>query len=120
MLGWHQTTAFLILASSFACAQLTIENPKHIDISDQRAQLIFLTTLRVVESEFHSAGSLENKFRLRLVLGQAAERFTIDDPLGNGSVYMERWNEGKFAVVAMRLADFPPVAPLTQQPVISA
>jgi hypothetical protein len=41
---------------------------------------------------------------MRLVLGEKAERFTIDDPSGNGTIYLEKWNEGKFAVAAMRLA----------------
>ena len=35
---------------------------------------------------------------------EKAERFTIDDPSGNGTIYLEKWNEGKFAVAAMRLS----------------
>ncbi len=41
---------------------------------------------------------------MRLVLGEKAERFTIDDPSGNGTIYLEKWNEGRFGVAAMRLA----------------
>ncbi len=94
----------MLLGSSLLNAQLVIENPKHLDVSEQRAQAVFLTTIRVMEREFHSEGALENMFRMRLVLGEKPERFTIDDPLGNGTVYMERWSEGKFAVTAMRLS----------------
>src|SRR5262249_28450071 len=53
---------------------------------------------------FHAPGALENKFHMKLVLGQTPERFTIDDPAGNGTLYLERWNEFKFATVTMRLA----------------
>jgi len=104
MLALHRTTALLLLGSSLVRAQLVIENPKHLEVPEQRAQAVFLTTMRVMEKEFHSQGTLENTFRLRLVLGEKPERFTIDDPSGNGTVYMERWNEGKFAVTAMRLS----------------
>lgn len=104
MLAMHRTTVLLLLASSLVQAQLVLENPKHLDVPEHQAQAIFLTTMRVMESEFHSPGTLENTFRMRLVLGEKPERFTIDDPSGNGTVYMERWNEGRFAVTAMRLA----------------
>src|SRR5205085_10320575 len=98
-------TSVLLLAASFAArAQLTVENPRHLDFPEQQAQVLFMTTNRVLESEFHSPGALENTFHVRLVLGEKAERFTIDDAFGNGSIYLEKWNEGKFAVSAMRLA----------------
>ena len=104
MLALHRTTALLLLGSSLVRAQLVIENPKHLEVPEQQAQAVFLTTMRVMEKEFHSQGALENTFRMRLVLGEKPERFTIDDASGNGTVYMERWNEGKFAVTAMRLS----------------
>jgi len=104
MLAVHLMSVFLLAASSLAWAQLVIENPGHLDMPEQQAQLLFLTTNRVLESEFHSPGALENAFRMKLVLGEKAERFTIDDSSGNGTIYLEKWNEGKFAVAAMRLA----------------
>jgi hypothetical protein len=104
MLTWHRTTIFVMVASSLVQSQLVIENPKHLEISEPQAQALYLTTTRVMEEEFHSPGTLENRFRMRLVLGQKPERFTIDDPSGNGSIYLEKWNGGKFAVAAMRLA----------------
>lgn len=71
---------------------------------EQQVHALFLNINRVMEAEFHSPGNLETKFRVRLVLGQPQERFTIDDPFGNGTIYLERWNEGRFAVSTMRLA----------------
>jgi len=80
------------------------KTPSIWTVPEQQAQVLFLTTNRVVEAEFHAPGTLENTFRMRLVLGEKAERFTIDDPSGNGTIYLEKWNEGRFAVAAMRLA----------------
>jgi len=104
MLRWHRTIAFLLTASSCLSAQLTVENPKKLDVSEAQIQTMFLNITRVMEAEFHSPGALALSFRVRLVLGETPERFTIDDPYGNGTIYMERWNEGKFAVSTMRLA----------------
>ena len=104
MWSWHRTMALLMVAGAMARAQLTIENPKHVEVSEQDAQVVFLTTARVIETEFRSPGTLENKFHVKLVLGQPGERFTIDDPSGNGTIYLERWNDGKFAVALMRLS----------------
>jgi hypothetical protein len=57
-----------------------------------------------MEKEFNAHGVLENRFHMKLVLGQTPERFTIDDPAGNGTLYLERWNEFKFTTTTMRLA----------------
>jgi hypothetical protein len=97
-------TATLVLASSSLPAQLKIENPKRLDVPEHLAQALFLTTSRMMEAEFHSPGSAENQLRMRLVLGETPERLIEDDPFGNGTIYLERWNENKFAFAAMRLA----------------
>lgn len=115
MFALRPTTILLLLASSLVRAQLVLENPKHLDVPEPQAQALFLTTMRVMETEFHAPGALENSFKVRLVLGEKAERFTIDDPYGNGTVYMERWNEGRFAVSAMRLAIQHLLAPARQK-----
>jgi hypothetical protein len=104
MSAWRGTIAWLVLASSFVGAQLTIENPKHVEVPEQQAQALFLVTERVMESEFHNPGSLENRFRMKLVLGQTPERFTVDDAQGNGTLFLDKWDDGKFTVAAMRLA----------------
>jgi hypothetical protein len=74
MLAVHWTSVLLVAASSLVRAQLVIENPRHLDVPEQQAQVLFQTTTRVLESEFHSPGALENIFRMRLVLGEKAER----------------------------------------------
>lgn len=104
MSACYRTAVLLLFASSLLRAQLAIENPSHLDVSESQAQALFLTTTRVMEKEFNAPGALENKFRMKLVLGQTPERFTIDDPAGNGTLYLERWNEFKFTATTMRLA----------------
>lgn len=111
--------ALLVAASAWAHGQLTIENPKRIEIAEPQAQTIFLNINRVMESEFHSPGSLDSKFRVRLVLGEKDERFTIDDAFGNGTVYLSKWNEGRFAVSTMRLALQHLLGPERQNKVLS-
>ena len=93
-----------LLTSSFLRAQLTIENPKHLEVPELEAQTLFLNINRVVEKEFPSHESPENKLHVRLVLGESQERFTIDNSSGDGTVYLERWDTGKFATSTMRLA----------------
>ena len=104
MLVWRRTTVLLLVACAWTQAQLVLENPKHLKVPEQQAQALFLTTTRVMEREFNVPGALENKFRMKLVLGEAQERYTIDDAQGNGTLYLERWNEYKFTNVTMRLA----------------
>ena len=115
MLACYRTAVLLLFASSLLSAQLAIENPKHLDVSEPQAQALFLTTTRVMEKEFNAPGALENKFHMKLVLGQTPEQFTIDDPAGNGTLYLERWNEFKFTATTMRLAIQQLLVPERQQ-----
>jgi len=48
MLAMHRTTVLFLLASSMMRAQLVLENPKHLDVPEQQAQVLFLTTARVL------------------------------------------------------------------------
>ena len=115
MLAWQRTTWLLLLTSSLVRAQQTIENPKHLNVPESQAQALFVTTTRVMEREFNAPGALENKFHMKLVIGEKPERFTIDDPAGNGTLYLERWNESKFTTVTMRLAIQQLLVPERQQ-----
>jgi hypothetical protein len=115
MLAWQRTTWLLLLTSSLVRAQLAIENPKHLNMPESQAQALFVTTTRVMEKEFNAPGALENKFHMKLVIGEKPERFTIDDVAGNGTLYLERWNEFKFTTVTMRLAIQQLLVPERQQ-----
>lgn len=111
----HCFTALLVLACPSLQSQLTIENPKHLEVPEHLAQALFLTASRITEAEFHSPASRENRPRMRLVLGQTPERLIEDDQFGNGTMYLEQWNENKFAFAAMRLAVLRIVGPKRQE-----
>src|SRR5262249_55326415 len=115
MSACHRTTVLLLLASSLMQGKLEIVNPKHLDVPAAPALALFQSTTRIMEKEFNVPGAFENKFHMRLVLGQTSERFTIDDPAGNGTLYLERWNEFKFTATTMRLAVQQLLVPERQQ-----
>jgi hypothetical protein len=74
--------------------RLTIVNPRHYDVPEDRVRVLFLTTCRVVAEEFHRHPS-EIDLTLTLVIGDKSERSMID-PAGHLALYMDHWSEGKF------------------------
>lgn len=84
--------------------QLVIENPMHLSVPEDRARVLLSISQRVVEEQFHLRPSRASKFQLKLVLGQENERYIEDDQTGIPTVYLVKWNEGKFALSALRLA----------------
>ena len=64
--------AFLLLVCPLL-AQVTIENPDHLDVPEQKVQILFHTTCQVVAREFHIHKG-EQEFPLVLVLGDPRER----------------------------------------------
>jgi hypothetical protein len=74
--------------------RVTIVNPQHREIPEDRVRVLFLTTCRVVAEEFHRHPS-EVNLKLTLVMGDKNER-SMTDVNGHLAVYMDRWNEGKF------------------------
>ena len=75
-------------------AELTIVNPNHIDIPDQRARALLLTTCRSVADEFHQKPE-HVEITMTLVLGDRDERYSIDKK-GRLTMYLVRWDVGKF------------------------
>jgi hypothetical protein len=93
---------FLLLVCPLL-GQVTIKNPDHLEIPDQKVQILFHTTCQVVGREFHiRKGELE--FPLLLVLGDPNERYTSDEEHHLYTVYLFRWNEAQFVASSMRLA----------------
>ena len=74
--------------------RLTIVNPHHYDVPEDRVRILFLTTCRVVAEQFHRHPS-EVDLKLTLVIGDKSERSMIDQE-GHLALYMDRWSEGKF------------------------
>ena len=81
-------------ASSPAAARLTIVNPHHLEVPEDRVRVLLLTTCRVVAEEFHRHSD-EVDLRVTLVLGDPDERSMVDQQ-GNLTLYMDHWNQGKF------------------------
>ena len=81
-------------ADAPAAARVTIVNHQHQEVPEARVRVLLLTTCRVVAEEFHRHPD-EVDLKLTLVIGDRDERSMIDKD-GNLSLYMDRWNEGKF------------------------
>ena len=44
----------LLITSSLSVAQLSVENPKHLDYPEAKAKVLLSTACRVVAEEFHA------------------------------------------------------------------
>jgi hypothetical protein len=89
--------------TSLGIAQLTIANPKHLDLPEHRARVLLIETCRVVANEFHVHNSSDLEYSLTLVLGEKNEGYGIDNE-GKVTLYLQQWSESKFVDAATRLA----------------
>jgi hypothetical protein len=102
--------ALVLLGCSPAAAQVTISNPQHLQVPEDKVQILFRTACQVVAEEFHvHRSALE--FPLTLVLGDSKERFTEDEEHQAYTIYLHHWDEARFAVSALRLANLRLVPP---------
>lgn len=82
-------------------AQVTIVNPQRLDVPEQRAQIIYRTTLRVLAETFETDTPVP--FPITLDLGDANEHYSADEDAGVHEIHLTQWNEKKFAISVMRL-----------------
>jgi hypothetical protein len=82
-------------------AQVLFENPQRLDIPQQRAEVIYQTTLRVLGETFDTEA---RPFPVTLVLGEETEQYVDNEDEGIYSIHLTRWDEKKFAISVMRLA----------------
>jgi hypothetical protein len=92
-----------LLTTSSSLAQLTIANPKHLDVPQERAKVLLTETCRVVAKEFHVRNFSDIEYPLTLVLGEQDEGYGIDKQ-GKITLYLRQWSEMKFVVWATRVA----------------
>jgi hypothetical protein len=93
---------FIVLASVLGSGQITIDNPKHLDIPEGRAKVLLNVACKVVGEKFHrNPANLE--FPVILVLGQPWH-YTADADNGVYAIYLETWDDTRFASSAMMLA----------------
>ncbi len=83
-------------------AQITIVNPQRLQVPDQRAEVIYRTTLRVLAETFET--DPPKPFPITLKLGDADEHYNADEDSGVHEIHLAYWNEKKFAISVMRLA----------------
>src|ERR1700747_1210691 len=94
----------IVLANSLAFAELTIDNPKHLDVPEEKARVLLRLACRAIAKEFHSREQLKAEVDFRLVLGEKDERYGINEQTGGSTLYLQEWNETKFTTAAIRLA----------------
>jgi len=93
----------ILTASSPTAAQLTVINPKHLEVPEEKAGILLRTACEVVAGEFHVSDASDLKFGLTLVLGEVEEHYTADEGTRSYTLYLKEWEEFKFATLAMRL-----------------
>ncbi len=94
----------IVLANSLAFAELTIDNPRHLDVPEEKARVLLRLAWRAIAKEFHSHEQSKAEFDFRLVLGEKDEHYEIDEHTGVPTLYLQQWNETKFTTAAVRLA----------------
>ena len=90
------------LFASSLYAQVTIQNPQHLEIPEHRVQILHNIVCRVVAEEFHIQ---ESKVQgpVTVVLGEQQERTVADEFSGVYTIYLEHWDERTFASSDVRL-----------------
>jgi hypothetical protein len=94
----------IVFANSLAFAELTIDNPRHLAVPEEKARVLLRLACRAIAKEFHSREQSKAELDFRLVLGEKDEYYGIDEHTGVPTVYLQQWNETKFTSAAIRLA----------------
>jgi hypothetical protein len=95
--------ALILLAGTICAAQVTIQNPQHLEIPEQRVQALHRVICRAVADEFHvRGGRVEGP--VLLVLRTGKEITVADEANGLYTIYLDHWDELTFTVSDLRLA----------------
>ena len=90
-----------VLASTLT-AQVTIQNPKHREVPEQRAQMLHQIVCRVVSDELHLHRD-KATLPVILILGEPEQRIVADEDAGTFRIYLKRWDEPSFAISDLQL-----------------
>ena len=85
------------LFMSVSTAQVTIKNPRNLDVPEQRVEMLHRIICRVVAEEFHISGK-EVEGPVTLFLGEEREHTVVDESNGSYDIYLHRWDEAGFAI----------------------
>ena len=107
-MGWGVSpiaALLVILASGLpGAAQVTIQNPKNLPVDQERVALLYRMSCQEVAESFHIRDYAKLQYPLNVVLGEERERYEIDHKTGTGTIYIQRWEEVRFAGAAAMLA----------------
>src|SRR5215470_20204827 len=97
-------TIIFAIAAPCAVSQLTIENPRHVDIPEAQARILLQMSFQAVAKELRPGQKTNSEFPLRLVIGQEDERYGLDAKTGVPTLFLRQWDPVKFATAAVRFA----------------
>ena len=112
-------TIIFALATPCAFSQLTIENPRHVDIPEAQARVLFQMSLQAVARELRPGQKTNAEFPLHLVIGQGEDRFGLDARTGVATLFLHEWDAVKFTTAAVRFAIQRSVQPEREEAMIS-
>jgi len=93
----------MLLISTLSWAQITIENPHHLDIPEQRVQALHKIICHVVAEDLRVRAG-ETCGPVTVLLGELKEGIAADELNGAFTIYLDHWGEVRFAMADMRLA----------------
>ncbi|HEY7095367.1 MAG TPA: hypothetical protein VH437_01475 [Terriglobales bacterium] len=91
------------LSTSAGWAQVRIQS-NGVNVPEEKVTALYNATFHVVAQEFHLQDSSDLRFPVTLVLGEQNERVLGDEVGKVYVIYMNDWNEAKFALAASRIA----------------
>lgn len=112
-------TFIFALATPCVFSQLTIENPRHVDIPEAQARVLYQMSFQAVAKELRPGQKTNAEFPLRLVIGQEEERFGLDARTGVATLFLREWDAVKFTTAAVRFAIQRSVRPEREEAMIS-
>src|SRR5271156_730211 len=96
-------SCFALLGGSATLAQITIKNPKHLPVPENKPEMLFRLACQQVAEEFHIVDPAKLQFPVTVVLGEAS-RYTADEDTQTYTIYMERWDDVRFVSSVVMLA----------------
>ena len=99
----HNLPALLLLLVAPSAGQISIENPRSVDVYGDRAWVIYAAASEVVAEKFHRKHPAELQVPFKLVMGTAESSVFYDDVRGEYEIRLREWNDNEFAFCALRL-----------------
>jgi hypothetical protein len=106
---WRPILLTMVLLAFIDCglargAQVKIVNPKNLPVDEERVNLLYPMACQEVAESLRVRDAKMLEYPLTLVLGEQVERYTIDHTTGEGTIYLQQWDETSFASSAVMLA----------------